>query len=209
MPGMNGLEATRRIRALLGGARLPIVALTATESDEQHAACRDAGFTDFVAKPVGPAELRRLLDRWLPGGAGLAAATPPDTPSQWLRRRLASGVPLDFDLGLAGVGGMPQVFQRMLERFVEVHQAGGSRSMDSLDPSDPDGVAQWMHAFRGPATLLGMTILAVRADGIERSAHRRTTTPSVLETALASFRADLDGMVAALRAALAPSSDPR
>ena len=102
---------------------------------------------------------------------------------------------------------MPQVFQRMLERFVEVHQAGGSRCMDSLDPSDLAAVAHWMHAFRGPATLLGMTVLAGQAERIERSTRGRTTNPAALASALASYKADLDGFVAALRAALAASPD--
>jgi CheY-like chemotaxis protein len=207
MPGMDGMEATRRIRILPGGAHLPIVALTAAGDDEQRAACLDAGFSDFVAKPVKPSELLRLLARWLPGDAGPAATARPEDPAHGLRRRLAPVAHLDFDLGLAGVGGLPQVFQRMLERFVEVHQAGGTRSMDLLDRSDLAGVARWMHAFSGPATLLGMTDLAGFAGRIDRAARERAPAQAALGEALASFQADLDRMLAALRAALAASPD--
>jgi signal transduction histidine kinase/CheY-like chemotaxis protein len=52
MPGMDGLDATRRIRGLQGSrARVPIVALTAQTFTEQVAACREAGMDSHVGKP--------------------------------------------------------------------------------------------------------------------------------------------------------------
>jgi PAS domain S-box-containing protein len=65
MPRLDGLEATRRIRAV-HGERLPIVAMTASEVDEDQLACRAAGMDDQLPKPVEPAVLYRCLLRWLP-----------------------------------------------------------------------------------------------------------------------------------------------
>jgi len=66
MPVMDGLEATRRIRALPGpAAQLPIVAMTANAMKEDEAACRAAGMTAFVSKPFKPAELIEVLIRLL------------------------------------------------------------------------------------------------------------------------------------------------
>lgn len=58
MPGMDGLEAARRIRALPGPAgRAPIIALTANVMAHQRAAYRAAGMDGVAAKPISPAAL--------------------------------------------------------------------------------------------------------------------------------------------------------
>jgi K+-sensing histidine kinase KdpD len=57
MPGMDGLEACRQIRALPGGELLPIIFLTADERPETHADAFRAKGDDFLRKPVFPTEL--------------------------------------------------------------------------------------------------------------------------------------------------------
>jgi CheY-like chemotaxis protein len=54
MPEMDGLEATRRLRALplSDGCNVPVVALTAGVFDSDNAACREAGMSGYLAKPV-------------------------------------------------------------------------------------------------------------------------------------------------------------
>ena len=73
MPGMDGLEATRRIRAheAAHGTRTPIVALTANAFGEDRAACLAAGMDDFLVKPLDRERLAELL---APGRASTLAA---------------------------------------------------------------------------------------------------------------------------------------
>jgi len=63
MPVMDGLEATRRIRARPEWAALPVIALTADVMDDQVRACREAGMDDFVVKPVDMAALVGAVTR--------------------------------------------------------------------------------------------------------------------------------------------------
>ena len=65
LPLMDGIAATREIRALPGNATTPILALTADALVESRARCSDAGMDDFISKPVEPVVLYRSLARWL------------------------------------------------------------------------------------------------------------------------------------------------
>jgi CheY-like chemotaxis protein len=66
MPNMGGREATQLIHQLPDCAALPILALTANAFDVDRRACMAAGMSDFVGKPVKPADLYATLLRWLP-----------------------------------------------------------------------------------------------------------------------------------------------
>ncbi|NNE58237.1 MAG: response regulator [Hellea sp.] len=62
MPNMDGLEATRKIRAMgFNAKKLPIVALTANAFDDDRNACFDSGMNDFMTKPVSAEELSAMV----------------------------------------------------------------------------------------------------------------------------------------------------
>jgi len=67
MPGMDGLEATRQIRALdIETSGIPIVAITANTQDSDREACIEVGMNDFIAKPFVKKQLVTLLERYFP-----------------------------------------------------------------------------------------------------------------------------------------------
>ena len=69
MPQMDGLAATRAIRALPGDTgAMPIIAMTANAFAEDRARCLAAGMNDHIAKPVDPSTLEAMVARWLGGG---------------------------------------------------------------------------------------------------------------------------------------------
>jgi len=66
MPGMDGLEATRRIRKDARFKKLPIVAVTAKAMKDDQEQCLKAGTSDYLAKPIDLDRLFSLLRVWMP-----------------------------------------------------------------------------------------------------------------------------------------------
>jgi len=67
MPGMDGLEATRRIRADDRFQKMPIIAVTAKAMKDDQEQCIQAGASDYMAKPIDLDRLYSLLRVWMPG----------------------------------------------------------------------------------------------------------------------------------------------
>jgi CheY-like chemotaxis protein len=84
MPEMDGFTATRSIRAG-GHASLPIIALTANAFPEDAQRCRDAGMSDFLAKPLRKPLLVNAILRAMqsaqPDGASSPSLAPSDAPA--------------------------------------------------------------------------------------------------------------------------------
>ena len=66
MPGLNGLEATKKLRE--EGITTPIAALTAYAMQEDRAKCMAAGCDDYISKPIDQNELRRVLKKYVSAG---------------------------------------------------------------------------------------------------------------------------------------------
>ncbi|MDX6712205.1 MAG: two-component system, cell cycle response regulator DivK [Blastocatellia bacterium] len=69
LPGLDGCQATRRIRAQPDTKGIPIIACSAHNQWEWRAKALLAGCTEFVRKPVDFASLNSLLTRVLPPSA--------------------------------------------------------------------------------------------------------------------------------------------
>ncbi|MGM9487424.1 response regulator [Ideonella sp. YS5] len=189
MPDVDGLEATRRIRAA-GQAALPIVAMTANAFGEDRRACLNAGMNDHVAKPVDPEKLYATLARWLavPVGATSAPAegpTPmPGSPEgRPLHDRLAAVEGLDVGRALQLLGGEPRLLRRVLECFVETY--GGP----------PVGLSRARaHSLRGACASVGAVGLELALHAFERAVadgEQATAQADAIESELRSLTARL------------------
>lgn len=66
MPGMDGYEVTRQIRALEGEAKhTPIIAVTANALVGDREKCLEAGMDDYISKPIKGSDLEMMLEKYL------------------------------------------------------------------------------------------------------------------------------------------------
>ena len=181
MPEMDGIAATRAIRARVGHA-LPIIAMTANAFGEDRVACLDAGMNDHVVKPADPDFLYKTLLRWLPAHAG---RTEPPTPARVqgpeefplvvpLVERLAVVDGLDLARGLLSVGGRVDVLERVLRSFVGIYGNGEAAVLrDSTAPA----LARWpalCHSLRGACAAIGAIALDEQLWALEQQLHAAT-----------------------------------
>jgi CheY-like chemotaxis protein len=106
MPGMDGMETTRRLRALPGGDKALVVALTAGALDEQRAGLIAAGCDEVIAKPVDLNRVNRLLAQYLERHTADVAPVrelrSDDLPAALRQQLLDAAIRLD-DEGVAAV----------------------------------------------------------------------------------------------------------
>jgi signal transduction histidine kinase/DNA-binding NarL/FixJ family response regulator len=162
MPGMDGYELTRRIRAAeaaQGVRPTPIVAVTANALRGEAERCLAAGMDGFITKPVAIASLAQNLARWIPG--------------------------LDLREAPANAGGLEDVLfdarqlsgmfghdRSRLRSLVDEFASAAERDLPALlRAADGAALADAAHRLKGAARTVGATRLAAIAERIEAAAR--------------------------------------
>jgi PAS domain S-box-containing protein len=160
MPGMDGYELTRRLRAAEaehGSTRTPLVAVTANAMRGEEERCLAAGMDAYLAKPVAIERLRATLERWLPISDGTAAS-----PS-------STGAAIDRGVLAAWLGDDQAGIEDLLKKF----RASAIESERAIDlawrAADLAGLAAAAHRLKGAAQAVGAVRLGAAADGLEQA----------------------------------------
>lgn len=169
MPEMDGYEATRRIKAIPDYRALPVVVMSAAVMPEERARCRFAGADDFVAKPVDPNDLERVLVKWLKHSNVKAVARGVDLGGGFSNTVELPDLP-GFDIGraLRQVDGNAVLLRRLLVGFAEEHGNSSTQFDRLMQEGRYDEAAAMLHTIKGLAGHLGADSLSRAAAALER-----------------------------------------
>jgi signal transduction histidine kinase/CheY-like chemotaxis protein len=199
MPVLDGVSATRAIRALPGKRDLPIVAMTANAMLADRERCREAGMVDFVVKPIDPDTLFRTLLRWIkPTGATREAAgiqTADITPGGDLS---LAGVDVDVAAGLRRVLGKHTLYLDLLHSYLAGQRPLLSQLRAALAMGKLEKAELLAHSCKGMSATIGADTIAQAADALEQAL--RANRPLVeLQVCLQDLTEPLEALLGQLR----------
>lgn len=173
MPVMDGLTATAELRRReqnSGGARVPIIALTANAMEGEREKCLAAGMDDFLSKPFSQQQLAALLKRWL------ALQVLPE-----LERRDGSTLPLIDPSVLRNIAALAR--PALLNSMIELYLQHSPPLVDAIETAaaaaQAEALQEALHTFKSSTANLGGIRLAtltkecealVREKGVNRAA---------------------------------------
>ncbi len=219
MPLMDGLEATRQIRAMAAGgeqqarfAEVPIIAMTALAMAHDAEQSQAAGMNDHVTKPIAPERLFATLARWIqvpegrrrtdhvPVQAPVRVPCPPDL------LKLGS---LDAREGIRRIGGKVDAYRRQLARFRASYADAAAQLRTLIDECKIEQADSYCHALVGVVGNIGATALFSQLGvigGQLKDGHApQSAELDAMATLLEALFDDIDSIAPA--AAAAPQAD--
>jgi two-component system, OmpR family, sensor histidine kinase TorS len=171
LPGIDGIETARRLRAAIPEARIPIVAMSAHVFRSEIDAYRDAGMDAVIIKPVWPETLDRALHQAFSEAPVAVIGDHPDDRAE--TDTADEGADLDPELLAAEIEELgARVVVEMIRQFREL----APRRLEELAcagaAEDRDSARRRAHELKSSASCLGLQALAYRCTVLEREAPR-------------------------------------
>jgi hypothetical protein len=166
IPGMDGLEISRRIRAGEFGpvVNVPILAITAAVGPDVEGKCREAGMNGYLPKPISGHDLLEVVNQFASTTSLSGGMVDPALPR-------TSGALLDRDAALQNMGGKAKLYQRMLDAFVDDVTSRLTELRQAGRKGDRAEVIRLSHAMKNSAALIQANQLAGLASELEERAN--------------------------------------
>jgi hypothetical protein len=166
MPVMDGLEATRRIRAMETRRRTPIIAMTANAMESDRDSCLAAGMDDYISKPIKAQELQQMLQHF----SSPQLHSQPTRPAP-LSYALPPTSPFDYAAAIARVD--QEVVAIIAQAFVDQWPDDLQKIRHAVGSGDLKAVLHVAHALKGTLSMFGAKPAVELATQMEQCASRR------------------------------------
>jgi len=196
MPGIDGFEATRRIRAREApGTHQIVLALTAHSVEGARERCTAAGMDGYLSKPLRREVLNAVISRWLLGQAA-PQALPEEEPIPLDAHSWEGLAYLESVSGPGAIGELVEDFERDVFGRLEHMQ-------EALDLGDTDTLAHLAHDLKSNAATLGVVRISTDAARLERLA-REGENPELAQL-LEGCRVRMPSVLRVLRERIPPA----
>ena len=193
MPVMDGLEATRRIRAMETRRRTPIIAMTANAMESDRDRCLAAGMDDYISKPIKAQELQQMLQHFSSAHHQLALTRPAPLSA------LTAPAPLfepPFDYAQAMTRVDQEVLHIIAQAFVDQWPEDRKKIQEGLESGDLKSVLHTAHALKGTLSMFGAKPASELAYQMEQCAMRMDAAG--VSERVAPLARELDRLIAVI-----------
>lgn len=164
MPEMDGIETTLLIRKRFDQAQLPIIALTADITKEQHEICLEAGMNDLLTKPIEMKAFYSKAAEWI----GLTADELTDIAVTSAQQEPGLRSPLlDTGAALSRLNGKATLYRHLLDKFSQQYASFSNELEQLLQTSQTREAIRFVHSAGGAAGSLGAEQLQHAATVVE------------------------------------------
>ncbi|NNJ80308.1 MAG: response regulator [Xanthomonadales bacterium] len=181
MPRVDGIQATRQIRAMSASPgdrfdKLPIIAMTAQATAGDKAASLEAGMNDFITKPVNLDRLASVLRHWVMDSEGSNVATViKDSKVTQPPKDLAAAKAINFEEGLARLGGNETLFFRLLAQFADEYENSVQEIRNLIGQGNLTEAETQCHGLKGVAGNLSINLLFALARSVDDQLKQEIT----------------------------------
>ena len=174
MPVMDGLEATRAIRAQPRWHALPIIAMTAGAMSSEREQTAEAGMNGHITKPINTEELFSSIAHHLKREEAPSPSQPVPSPSADTAATL-----LDVAKGLSVLGGDRKSYHRILKIFLNSGAATVEKLNQAVGSGDRAAMLAASHALKGACSSIGAGKLQMLAKNIEEALRQNADEATI------------------------------
>jgi CheY-like chemotaxis protein len=201
MPVMDGYTATSKIRGDRRFDKLPVLAMTANATLEDHERSLEAGMNAHLNKPIDPKTLYGALLTWIEPGE---RSVPELLPEALEADAGDGGMPdiegMDTASGIARIGGNVNAYRKLLGKFVENQAAAIETIEGALEQGDVDSAVRAAHTLKGVGGSIGAGDLQRLGGELE---HSLKEAPGAdIQAQLQETATELNRVIAAIKGAL-------